>query len=63
VDGIEIDLVAGYGPLAGDTPEPLRRATLTLAANWRENRGDDKDAVLPKTVAQLAAPFRRERLL
>ncbi len=60
-DGIEIDFVVGYGgPDA--TPEPLRRAIMTLAAHWREKRGDDVDDALPKMVTQLAAPFRRERL-
>lgn len=61
-DGVEIDLVAGYGALAGDTPEPLRRAILMLVAHWRENRGDGGDDALPRTVAHLAAPFRRGRL-
>ena len=62
-DGIEIDFTIGYGALAVDTPQPLRRAILTLVAHWRENRGDAADEALPKAVAQLAAPFRRERLL
>jgi uncharacterized phiE125 gp8 family phage protein len=62
-DGIEIDFIAGYGSLASQTPEPLRRAILILAAHWRERRGDDADDALPKSVAQLAAPFRRERLI
>lgn len=61
-DGIEIDFSIGYGVLATHTPEPLRRAILTLVAHWRENRGDGDEAALPRTVAQLAAPFRRERL-
>lgn len=60
-DGIEVDFIVGYGALGADTPEPLRRAILTLVAHWRENRGDDDDA-LPNSVTQLAAPFRRERL-
>ncbi|WP_442754706.1 head-tail connector protein [Methylocystis sp. JAN1] len=62
-DGVEIDFVVGYGALASQTPEPLRRAILILAAHWREKRGDDADDPLPKAVAQLAAPYRRERLL
>lgn len=61
-DGIEIDFTVGYGVLATQTPEPLRRAILMLVAHWRENRGDDGDDALPRTVAQLAAPYRRERL-
>jgi uncharacterized phiE125 gp8 family phage protein len=62
-DGIEIDFNVGYGALASDVPQPLRHAILTLVAHWREHRGDDGDDALPKAVAQLAAPFRRERLL
>ncbi|MCX7900045.1 MAG: hypothetical protein N2444_08195 [Methylocystis sp.] len=61
-DGIEIDFTIGYGALATDVPEPLRRAILVLGAFWRENRGDDGGNTLPNSVAQLAAPFRRERL-
>ncbi|MBG0810583.1 phage head-tail connector protein [Methylosinus sp. H3A] len=63
-DGIEIDVVAGYGDAATDTPEPLRRAILALVAHWHENRGDagDVGAPLPTLVVALAKPFRRERL-
>lgn len=61
-DGVEIDLTVGYGSLAAQTPEPLRRAILTLVAYWRENRGDDDGSALPKSVIPLASPFRRERL-
>lgn len=63
-DGIEIDLVAGYGDSAADTPEPLRRAILALIAHWHENRGDvgDAGAPLPTIAMALAKPFRRERL-
>lgn len=64
-DGIEIDVVTGYGSQAADTPEPLRRAILTLVAHWHENRGDQpgEAARPPALVAALAAPFRRERLI
>jgi uncharacterized phiE125 gp8 family phage protein len=61
-EGVEIDFVVGYGALSTHTPEPLRRAIMTLAAHWREKRGDDMDDTMPKAVAQLAAPFRRQRL-
>jgi uncharacterized phiE125 gp8 family phage protein len=61
-DGIEVDFSVGYGPLATDTPEPLRRAMLLLVAHWRERRGDESKDSLPAAVAQLAHPFRRERL-
>ncbi|PPD44502.1 MAG: hypothetical protein CTY15_07265 [Methylocystis sp.] len=62
-DGIELDFSVGYGALATQTPEPLRRAILILVAHWRERRGDDADDALPRAVEQLARPFRRERLL
>ncbi|HEY8125325.1 MAG TPA: hypothetical protein VIF88_07895 [Methylocystis sp.] len=62
-DGIEIDFDVGYGALASDAPQPLRHAILMLVAHWREHRGDAADDALPKAVAQLATPFRRERLL
>jgi uncharacterized phiE125 gp8 family phage protein len=63
-DAIEIDIVAGYGDAAADTPEPLRRAILALVAHWHETRGDagDVGAPLPTLVLALAKPFRRERL-
>jgi uncharacterized phiE125 gp8 family phage protein len=63
-DGVEIDVVAGYGDDAADTPEPLRRAVLALVAHWHENRGDQAEAAarLPTLVAALARPYRRERL-
>lgn len=61
-DGIEIDLVLGFGNLATHTPEPLRRAITMLVAHWRERRGDDVEDALPRAIAQLATPFRRQRL-
>lgn len=63
-DAIEIDIVAGYGDAAADTPEPLRCAILALVAHWHENRGDagESAAPLPTLIVALAKPFRRERL-
>lgn len=62
-DAIEIDFTVGYGAAASATPEPLRRAMLILVAHWRENRGDADESLLPASVAKLARPFRRERLI
>ncbi|MGD9545210.1 MAG: hypothetical protein AB7F41_02965 [Methylocystis sp.] len=59
---MEIDFDVGFGPLASDVPQPLHQAILTLVAHWRDHRGDDAEDAVPKAVAQLAAPFRRERL-
>jgi uncharacterized phiE125 gp8 family phage protein len=63
VDGIEIDFAVGYGANAADAPQPLRHAILSLVAHWRETRGDAAEGTLPKSFTQLAAHFRRERLL
>lgn len=63
IDGVEIDIVAGYGPTALQTPEPIRRAILLLVAHWRENRGDETAIAAPPPAAlTLCAPYRRERL-
>ncbi len=63
LDGIEIDFAVGCGTSAADIPQPLRHAILSLAAHWRETRGDAAEGTLPRSFTQLAAPFRRERLL
>lgn len=62
--GIEVDLVAGFGPSASDVPEPLRHAVRMLVAYWFENRGDEvhKSARLPADVALMIAPYRSLRL-
>lgn len=62
VDGIEIDFVVGFGTTAVQTPEPLRRAIMTLVTHWRENRGDAGDDAWPGAVFHLATPFRKARL-
>ncbi len=64
VAGIEIDVSVGFGDLAEDVPEPLRRAILMLALRWYERRGDEaRDAMeLPPDIAVLVAPFKRPRL-
>lgn len=63
--GLEIDVVAGFGPDAAQVPAPLRQAVLRLAARWYENRGDvvTRDAAaLPAEIAALVQPFKRVRL-
>jgi uncharacterized phiE125 gp8 family phage protein len=63
--GLEIDVVAGFGPAATDVPAPLRQAVLRLVARWFENRGDvvsrDSEA-LPGEIAALIRPYKRIRL-
>ena len=39
VNGIEIDVTAGYGPTGIDVPAPLRQAIMMLVAHWFEHRG------------------------
>lgn len=63
MDGVEIDFAVGYSATASQIPEPLRRAIMMLVAHWREKRGDAREDALPLAVTQLAAPFRRERLI
>lgn len=63
--GLEIDVVAGFGPAATDVPAPLRQAVLRLVARWFENRGDvvSRDAeALPGEIAALIRPYKRSRL-
>ena len=63
--GIEIDVMAGYGPTAASVPQALRQGILMLVARWFELRGDVAsrgDVRLPADVLALVAPFRRARL-
>jgi uncharacterized phiE125 gp8 family phage protein len=64
--GIEILFTAGFGPAAGDVPQPLLQAVLLLVAHWYETREpvspDGSDGVIPLTVNALVAPYRRARL-
>lgn len=61
--GIEIDIVAGYGPAAVDCPEPLRQAMRLLVAHVYEHRGHTAGAPPePPEVNALIAPYRMQRL-
>ena len=63
-DGVEIDVLCGYGAPA-DVPQPLRQAILTLVARLYENRGDGADPsdnLLRGSAHRLIAPYRRVRL-
>ncbi len=63
-EGIEIDLVFGYGASPSDVPAPLRQAVRMLTARWFEHRGDarERDRGLPAEIVALIAPYRRARL-
>lgn len=62
VNGIEIDVTAGYGASSVDVPAPLRQAVMMLVAHWYEHRGavghDLAVAVPPFGFDALIAPYR-----
>ncbi len=62
VNGIEIDVTAGYGPSSVDVPAPLRQAIMMLTAHWYEHRGavghDMAGTVPPLGFDALIAPYR-----
>lgn len=66
VNGIEIDVVAGYGLSGLSVPQPLRLAVMTLVARWYEDREGLAYGLVPSRVASafeaLVAPFRVMRL-
>lgn len=66
LNGIEIDIDAGYGETGAEVPDTLRRAILVLCAHWHELRGSAVDAARvgsePPGFSRLIAPFRRIRL-
>lgn len=61
-NGLEIDVLAGFGPTSLDVPAPLRLAILQLAAFWYENRstltGAPLSLPIPDLIEPLLAPFR-----
>jgi uncharacterized phiE125 gp8 family phage protein len=64
LNGIEIDLTAGYGDAADDVPSPLRHAILILVAHWYEYRGlgEAAEATTPAGFEALVAPYRMMKL-
>jgi uncharacterized phiE125 gp8 family phage protein len=62
VNGIEIDVTAGYGATTLDVPSPLRHAVMMLVAHWYEHRGavghDLAGETPPLGFAALIAPYR-----
>ena len=65
-EGIAISMVAGFGPLATDVPEPIRHALLLLVAHWFERRqaiaDEQHPAGIPVAVNSLLTPYRLVRL-
>jgi uncharacterized phiE125 gp8 family phage protein len=66
MNGIEIDVRAGFGEAGGDVPEPLRRALLVLVAHWYEFRAgfgpDEQPVSFPPVYERMIAPWRDRRL-
>ncbi len=66
LNGIEIDVVAGYGPSGVAVPQPLRLAIMMLVARWFENREGAGFGIVPSAVSDafeaLVAPYRVMRL-
>jgi uncharacterized phiE125 gp8 family phage protein len=62
VNGIEIDVTAGYGASSVDVPGPLRQAIMMLVAHWYEHRGvvghDLAGSVPPHGYHALITPYR-----
>ncbi len=65
-NGIEIDLVAGYGSAPADCPEPLRDAMRLLVAAAYEARGPERAGAARPAVIEavdlLIAPYRHIKL-
>ncbi|MEJ1157997.1 head-tail connector protein [Prosthecomicrobium sp. N25] len=66
LNGIEIDVTAGFGASAAAVPAGLRQAVLMLTARWYEDRdGAALGVVAPEAadrLSDLLAPFRSPRL-
>jgi uncharacterized phiE125 gp8 family phage protein len=65
INGIEIDITAGFGDISLDVPAPLRQAVLQLVAHWYDNRGpgfDPESSGVPAGLAKLVRPYQEARL-
>ena len=62
-NGIEIDMVAGFGESGTDVPQNITRALFVLIAHWYEHRGTrsagEAYATIPDGFDKLLAPVRR----
>jgi len=62
LNGVEVEVRAGYGDSPADVPAPLRQAVLQLVAHWFEHREavvlGAAPALVPGSVAALAGPYR-----
>ena len=66
VNGIEIDVIAGFGDSGADVPDALKRAMLMHVALMYELRGavpsEMQPAAVPTGYDRLVSPFRAMRL-
>lgn len=65
MNGIEIDVTAGYGPSGLDVPPVLRHAIVMLASHWFAHRAtgfDFTSAGEPDGLFDLIEPYREVRL-
>lgn len=63
LNGIEIDVVAGYGAGLQSVPPDLVQAVKLLAAHWYARRGDMEVGGIPDDVRELTGVYRRPRLV
>lgn len=63
IAGIEVEILAGYGPDADAVPAQLVHAVRLLTAHWYAMRGDAAASTVPEDVAALIAGHRRPRLV
>ncbi len=67
LNGIEVDVTAGYGPSGVNVPQPLQLAMMMLVARWYETRDGTAIGSVPASIAQgfdaLIAPFRVLRVV
>lgn len=65
-NGVEIDIVCGFGDTGADVPDEIKRAILVLVAHWHSMRGSAADAaktgLVPDGFDRLTAPWRGVRL-
>ena len=60
--GIEIEFAAGFGPSAGDVPQPIRQAVKLYVGHLYENRDGLSQARVPAALEALLSPYRECRL-
>ena len=62
INGIEVDVTAGYGASGVSVPQPLQLAMMMLVTRWYESRDGAAMGSVPSSIAQgfdaLIEPFR-----